>query len=595
MLQSLPKPAKVLLRRLYFTVFRGAPAPDRLLYAIDEPRGQRPLRAIRGRCVLRGWAVTKDHIDPPRVRVRVNRALYPVRVMARGDVREALYRSPPYAEDCGFELALQLNRGAHLIRIEVELRPAVWRALSNTLFLSLGLRQAPGRRVEYAAWARLAEAWRPLERQQFEAHLPLMAMRPHFEVFIRSVANGDPQATRASLARQIYPDFSIYDLSDGEAPPPARDLTGYRVFLCAGDQLADDALYAFADLINADGTVDVLYGDEDLIDPDGALLSPFFKPGWSPTYLAGANYLGRAAAFSNRLDHCDLADRALLSQGIGADPSRVASIPRVLLHRPVSDAAGLLADAGCGEAGAPATRADVFDAARVLLVVRAKDERGAAWLAPTTYPHLKIVKDVRARGIAVGTSPQPAWLEGAAGQYEVLVFVDEDMTPCSPSWIEALVAPLSDPIVGVVGPTLVDRASGLRHIGMTNNDGEPAPIQVEPDSATVRTPRNVLGVSRACLATRLDDFIEVGGFMNGLGSDLEGLDYCLKLADRGRLAVHAPGAELTMARWRASRPEAITWHQQAWPRACVRDPYYREDALATRPATHVVAMKVINP
>jgi GT2 family glycosyltransferase len=107
-------------------------------------------------------------------------------------------------------------------------------------------------------------------------------------------------------------------------------------------------------------------------------------------------------------------------------------------------------------------------------------------------------------------------------------------------------------------------------------------------------PRNVLGVSRACLATRLQDFLAVGGFINGLGADLEGLDYCLKLAEQGRFTVHTPQAVLTMPRWRPPRPEAVTWHQQNWPRACARDPFYREDALATRPATQTVAMKVAN-
>jgi|GEM_PF-6834574 len=593
MFQSLPGPAKALIRRFYFMLFRGSPAPDRLLYAIDEPRGQRPLRAIRGRCVLRGWAVLKDRVDPPRVRIKVNRALYPVRVMARADVREAFHRSPPYAEACGFELALQLNRGAHLIRVEVELHPGVWRPLSTTLFLSLGLRQPLPQRVDYAAWTDLAAAWRPLERREFEAHLPLMTARPRFEVFVEAARGGDSEATRASLAAQIYPDLEIHDLAEGETPPPARDGTGYRMFLRAGDRLAEDALYAFADRINADPALEVLHGDEDLVDADGVEREPFFKPDWSPTYLAAANYLGRAAVFSNRVGYAGPADRLRLVRAVGPDGARVASIPRVLLHRPADDAEGLLADAGrVATETSPPPAAGVAQP-RVLLVVRGRGSGRPP--PPTDYPLVEIVREVRPSAKTVAPAPPAPWLDGLADRHDVLVFVDEDLTDASPAWIEALVAPLADGAVAAVGPVLVDRATGMRHVGLTNDDGEPAPIRVETAGVAPLVPRNVLGVSRACLATRVDDFIAVGGFVDGLGPDLEGLDYCLKLARRGRLIAHTPGAELSMARWRAPRPEAVTWHQQTWPESCARDPYYREDALTTRPATHRVAMKLSNP
>jgi hypothetical protein len=593
MFPLLSKPAKVLLKRLYSTIFRVSLPSDRLLYAIDEPRGRSPLRAIRGRCVLRGWAVLRDSVDPPRIRIRVNRSLYPARIIPRGDVREALHRSPPYAEACGFELALQLNRGAHLVNVEVEHRPGAWRALSSEIFLSLGLRRPPAERIDYAAWTALDAAWRPLERTVFEAHQGTMATRPGFEIFIRP--GGDPAITRESLARQIYREFTVVDLAAGAAPPEAQDPAGYRLFLRAGDQLTEDALYAFADRINADQAVDVLHGDEDLVDAAGVRQAPFFKPDWSPTYLAGADYLGRAVAYSNRLAYSDLMERTALIASIGADAGRVVGVPRVLLHRPFADAAGLLADAGRTLADPPPLETEASEVPRVLLVLGSNGgQSDPAWVRQSGYPRLEVVRADRESGTSVGPARRPAWLDRGLGSGDILLFIDDDLAPTEPLSIQALVRALRDPVVGAVGPTLVDRASGRRHLGLSNDDGEPGPILDEGLGLAPLTPRNVLGVSRACLATRLEDFVAVGGFIAGLGADLEGLDYCLKLAGRGLFTVHTPHATLDMPRWRPSRPEAITWHQQNWPQSCARDPFYREDALATRPANQVVTMKVAN-
>jgi hypothetical protein len=216
------------------------------------------------------------------------------------------------------------------------------------------------------------------------------------------------------------------------------------------------------------------------------------------------------------------------------------------------------------------------------------------WARDGGYPRLEVVRVEREGSKTVGLSPRPAWLDRDLDPGDILLFMDDDLSPVSPRTIQALADALRDPGVGAVGPTLVDRVSGRRALGLSNNDGEPGPILDDGSDRGPNTPRNVLGVSRACLATRVENFVAVDGFISGLGADLEGLDYCLKLAERGLFTVHTPQATLAAPRWRPSRPEAITWHQQNWPRSCARDPFYREDALATRPATQVVAMKVAN-
>ena len=70
-------------------------------------------------------------------------------------------------------------------------------------------------------------------------------------------------------------------LADGE----------YVAFLDHDDELSADALYQVVQLLNDGGECDFIYSDEDKRDPDGALVSPFFKPDWSPDLQNSSNYV----------------------------------------------------------------------------------------------------------------------------------------------------------------------------------------------------------------------------------------------------------------------------------------------------------------
>ncbi|HIK13981.1 MAG TPA: glycosyltransferase [Leptolyngbyaceae cyanobacterium M33_DOE_097] len=59
----------------------------------------------------------------------------------------------------------------------------------------------------------------------------------------------------------------------------------YIALLDHDDELAIDALYENAKLINQHPEADFIYSDEDKIDPSGTRISPFLKPGWSPDFF----------------------------------------------------------------------------------------------------------------------------------------------------------------------------------------------------------------------------------------------------------------------------------------------------------------------
>jgi GT2 family glycosyltransferase len=64
----------------------------------------------------------------------------------------------------------------------------------------------------------------------------------------------------------------------------------YIALLDHDDELAIDALFENAKLINAHPEADFIYSDEDKLDTKGNRLDPFFKPDWSPDYFHGCMY-----------------------------------------------------------------------------------------------------------------------------------------------------------------------------------------------------------------------------------------------------------------------------------------------------------------
>ncbi|QDL98669.1 glycosyltransferase [Rhodopseudomonas palustris] len=62
-------------------------------------------------------------------------------------------------------------------------------------------------------------------------------------------------------------------------------------FLDHDDVLEPDALAEVAAVLQRDADVDVLYTDEDKLEPDGSLTEPYFKPDWSPEHLTSVMYV----------------------------------------------------------------------------------------------------------------------------------------------------------------------------------------------------------------------------------------------------------------------------------------------------------------
>lgn len=132
------------------------------------------------------------------------------------------------------------------------------------------------------------------------------------------------------------------NLGIAEATNAAAELaTGdFVAFLDHDDTIDPDAIAQIVMAIHANPDADVLYTDEDKIEPNGSYSEPYMKPDWSPEHLMSVMYLlhmfvlrkslfldlgGVRSAYSGAQDY-DLALRA------ATRARRVVHIPRVLYH-----------------------------------------------------------------------------------------------------------------------------------------------------------------------------------------------------------------------------------------------------------------------
>lgn len=119
-------------------------------------------------------------------------------------------------------------------------------------------------------------------------------------------------------------------------------ITGeYIVFLPPNDQLAINALFENAKLINHYGDADFIYSDEDQIDLKGKSHNPFFKPDWAPEYFHSFMYTGQLGVYRTELvkkiidfyqgfDEVQYYDFVLK---FTENTNNIYHIPKILYHR----------------------------------------------------------------------------------------------------------------------------------------------------------------------------------------------------------------------------------------------------------------------
>ena len=363
----------------------------------------------------------------------------------------------------------------------------------------------------------------------------------------------------------------------------ARQARGdFVALLDAGDLLDPRALLAVAENVARDPTIDFLYGDEDRL-VEGARGAPRFKPSYSPIFLEGRNYVGRPW-FARR----DLVGAAVDAGGatapgfehalvrrLGRAARAVGHVPMVLLSRPGSCSQEV--DAAPAPAS-PEVPADTpWPRVSIIIPTCLKDRAVVAkclsGLAErTAYPDVETivvinnVDDPQAAREFLAQWPVQvlAWdgpytwaginnFAARRSHGELLLFLNDDVEPLAPDWLEQMVRLGRLVSVGATGALLRYPNGTIQHGGITVSSRTECGRHLfryrtglEAGVAEIAAhDRECRAVTGACLLTRRACFDEIGGFDESMRLVANDIDYCLRLGERGYATVMAAHAELT--------------------------------------------------
>jgi O-antigen biosynthesis protein len=390
-------------------------------------------------------------------------------------------------------------------------------------------------------------------------------------------------------------------LDDAQALNAAANLaTGeYLSFMDETGKLSPFALYYVAEEAQR-RTLDVLYSDEDSLDPERRRVRPIFKPDWSPDLLTSCMYMGhlltirhecflQSGGLSNGYGDAHLLDLVLRLAG---GPLRVGHIPRVLYHNlspllpspATNDAAGAISAAVTRKEQAASTCVPTHGAgAPVVRRNRATGEMTAIIcskspnLLETCLTSLRATADRVVRQIVViaheESGPNPllhsvikragataltfrgafhfaAMSNLGAGIADApnLLFLNDDVRATKLGWAELLAEQVSREEVGVAGAVLWYPSGVLQHAGIVAGVGDGVGHVGRYARSSELWPwllatRNVSAVTGACLAVRKDLFGSLGGFDTIFPNNYNDVDLCFRARSKGYrvICVRVPG------------------------------------------------------
>ncbi len=365
-----------------------------------------------------------------------------------------------------------------------------------------------------------------------------------------------------------------------------------------GDLMPDYALAVAAEFFEASThKLDAVYSDEDSFGQGGLFYSPLLKPDWSPRFHQSIPYAGQLSLFRVELlkrsgipaSHL-LGEESAVTAGrmfASANAAAVGHIRRVLYHRkinspkamerakiyppapaewpgvsiviPTRDRADLLA--ACVRGLTAMTDYPSFDItimdngstqpeARALLDSLRTDARFTVLERPGPFNYSKLSNE----GARISRSP-------------ILVFLNNDVEMLDAGWLKAMVRWAAQPASGAVGAKLLFPNGKIQHAGVVLGMGGIAGHVYRrglPHASgyldQLQSTHEVTAVTGACFAVARSKFEAIGGFdEENLPIDLNDMDLCLRLAERGWTNIWTPDAVLT--------------HVQSASRGVERDPF----------------------
>jgi GT2 family glycosyltransferase len=175
-----------------------------------------------------------------------------------------------------------------------------------------------------------------------------------------------------------------------------------------------------------------------------------------------------------------------------------------------------------------------------------------------------------------------------------LLFLNNDIEVIDGEWLSTMAEHVQRPEVGAVGARLLYPNNTIQHAGVVLGVGGIAthafrgfPAEDPGVCRQLQVTRNYSCVTGACLLTRRDVFMEVGGFdQERLPVTFADIDLCLKMRRAGYLIVYTPFARLyhheSASRRRTVEPLESDVIRQRWAGVLERDPYYNPNLSRER-------------
>lgn len=184
-------------------------------------------------------------------------------------------------------------------------------------------------------------------------------------------------------------------------------------------------------------------------------------------------------------------------------------------------------------------------------------------------------------------------LAARQAQGDVLVFLNNDMTVINHDWCREMAACAILPEVGAVGAQLLYEDGTIQHAGVVVGVEGGALHEYSGELPAsggylgrTASRHSAMAVTGACLATRRELFISLGGFdAMDLKVTFNDVDYCLKLRQRGLEVIYTPyarfyhfesksrGFDMSFQKQDRARSELETLRHR-WPEVFRADPFY---------------------
>jgi GT2 family glycosyltransferase len=456
----------------------------------------------------------------------------------------------------------------------------------------------------YKAWMTRMERDHELARD-LERIVSGWARRPQFVVLMHSTADASPERAAhslRSLERQIYPGWTLVQVPDQSLTGAIAGADGdYVVLLRAGDELAEAALFRFAEALQGDVAPTLLYGDQDERDCAGRRSRPWFKPQWNAEMFLAMDFLAAAVAIdldlardvSAGIDPLHVDDLLLAATAAAGDG--IAHVPHILCH----------VDAANADKAASRLQA----VSRHLKTTRAHATPGpfntvkVEWPLPSELPLVSIIVPTRDRlellrpcveSVLGSTSYEPfellivdngstdpaalAYLADVANRPRVrvvrydrpynysainnfaaaqatgsyLCLLNNDTEVVTPEWLTEMMRYAVRDEIGAVGAKLLYDDGTIQHAGVVVGLGDAAghahrflPSNDPGYFCQPHVAQYVTAVTAACLVVEKRKFDAIGGLdEQDLAVAYNDVDLCLKLQSAGWRNVYVPHAVL---------------------------------------------------